>query len=277
MPVTTPPRGQNPSALARRAIAFASALSLVLAGACDFAGAGGDAGETDLPEFRRATLFEQRGENDKAIAEYESAIRLHPDNAEAHMNLGLLLHEHSHDYVGAIYHYRTYLARRPSTQKRSMIEDRLRQATQLLAADLSSKLVTSGDNAVLIQQLQNEQKKVAALMSEKSALSTELEQTKGELARTAADRDHLQRRVEMLSAVPLPTGTTTPSQNKGFISEAQGDGSNVQTYVVKKGDSLSHIAEMAYGDPTQWPRIQKANSEIIKGDRVKEGMVLTIP
>lgn len=260
-------------ALPRRAFAIAAALPFLLSGACDFfKPAATDAMDAPVPEIQRAAAFEQRGEIDKAIAEYQSALILHPENALAHMNLGLLLQEYRHDYVGAIYHFRTYLSLRPSTQKKTMIEDHIRQATQLLGAELSRDIITSGGNAILIQNLQAEQAKVAALLSEKSALSSELEQTKAELARVCATTNHLLRRIEMLSAVPLPT---TSQPGPAQIAATQNDDSGVRTYIVKKGDSLSHIAEMVYGDSAQWPRIKNANS--LKDDRVKEGMVLTIP
>ena len=49
-----------------------------------------------------------------------------------------------------------------------------------------------------------------------------------------------------------------------------------KTYVVVRGDTLSRIAEQAYGDPAPWRQIAKANH--IADPRVLEpGQVLTIP
>lgn len=270
----TPAKEGAARKFARRAAVISAAASLAFCGACGIGAARGDAADADIPEIRSAAAFEQKGDLDKAIAEYEAAIRLHPDAASAHMSLGLLLHDYKHDYVGAIYHYRTYLALRPDTQKRTIIEDHLRQARQLLGADLAKSLVNSGDNAILIQQLQKEQQKVAALQSEKAALTAELEDVKGQLARATSERDHLQRRVAMLSATPLPS----PVQQDGgsqITTPLSGD-SDVNTYEVQKGDTLNSIAVRFYGDPNQWPRIKKANPDI-KDDRIKPGMVLTIP
>ena len=274
------PTATSPAAMAarhplpRRALASAAALSLLLSGACDFLKpAAADAGDAAFPEIQRAALFEQRGEIDKAIDEYRSVLIHHPKNTLAHVNLGLLLQEYKHDFIGAIYHFETYLQLDPRSQKETMIRDHIRQSRQLLGAELSREIITSGSNAQLIQNLQSEQKKVAALLADKTALTEELEQTKAELARVCATTNHLHRRIEMLSAVPLPTSSQpNPAQ---ITAVTQGDDSGVRTYIVKKGDSLSHIAEMVYGDSTQWPRIKNANS--LKDDRVKEGMVLTIP
>ena len=51
----------------------------------------------------------------------------------------------------------------------------------------------------------------------------------------------------------------------------------MQTYEVKSGDTLSRIAEIAYGDAKKWPKIKKANPDKIKDDRVRPGDVLIIP
>ena len=50
------------------------------------------------------------------------------------------------------------------------------------------------------------------------------------------------------------------------------------TYVVVKGDSLSKIAKMQYGDAKQWRRIYEANRDIIKDpDLIYPGQQLKIP
>ena len=51
-----------------------------------------------------------------------------------------------------------------------------------------------------------------------------------------------------------------------------------QTYTVKSGDSLSHIAKHVYGDAKQWHKIYEANRDQIKNpDLIQPGWVLTIP
>jgi LysM repeat protein len=49
-----------------------------------------------------------------------------------------------------------------------------------------------------------------------------------------------------------------------------------KTYVVKRGDTLSGIAELAYGDPAPWRTIAAANG-ISDPRMLVPGMVLTIP
>ena len=51
-----------------------------------------------------------------------------------------------------------------------------------------------------------------------------------------------------------------------------------QYYVVRKGDTLSKIAEQFYGDPTLYPRIFDANRDVlVDPNRIKPGQRLRIP
>ena len=49
-------------------------------------------------------------------------------------------------------------------------------------------------------------------------------------------------------------------------------------YVVVKGDSLSKISKMFYGDANQWKRIFDANRDVIRNaDLIQPGWKLRIP
>ena len=49
-------------------------------------------------------------------------------------------------------------------------------------------------------------------------------------------------------------------------------------YVVAKGDSLSKISKMFYGDANQWKRIFDANRDVIRNaDLIQPGWKLRIP
>jgi nucleoid-associated protein YgaU len=51
-----------------------------------------------------------------------------------------------------------------------------------------------------------------------------------------------------------------------------------QHYVVKKGDSLSKIAEEFYGDKMLYPKIFEANrDQLTDPDKIKPGQKLRIP
>jgi nucleoid-associated protein YgaU len=56
------------------------------------------------------------------------------------------------------------------------------------------------------------------------------------------------------------------------------DNPYTQTYVVKKGDTLSKIADEVYGDKMLYPKIFEANRDILKDpNKIRPGQKLRIP
>ena len=80
-------------------------------------------------------------------------------------------------------------------------------------------------------------------------------------------------------------------KKKADFSDVRGDSSSTapervpdqpgslgSRYTVKKGDTLSAIAQREYGDANQWRRIFEANRDTIKDpDLIQPGQQLTIP
>ena len=63
----------------------------------------------------------------------------------------------------------------------------------------------------------------------------------------------------------------------GLVSAyARGEVSELTTYTVQSGDTLSQIARNIYGDPYKYPLIQNANN-IDNAGRIWVGQVLVIP
>jgi nucleoid-associated protein YgaU len=51
-----------------------------------------------------------------------------------------------------------------------------------------------------------------------------------------------------------------------------------QYHMVKKGDTLSKIAEQYYGDKMLYPKIFEANKDVLQDpDKIKPGQKLRIP
>ncbi len=238
-----------------------------------------DARDRDLPEVRRAIAREQEGDLDQAITQYEEALMVNPRAASAHLGLALLLHDHRRDYVDAIHHYRRYLNLRAGTEKQGMIQDRLRVAEQLLAADSLKRLSESGAgaNAIFVQQIQASQQRISQLETDKARLTDSQAKLTLEAASLRAEVARLQRWVDRLQVpggadTAGTAGISSPRARPLLPDESPG-----RTYEVKVGDSLSRIAEKVYGDPTLWPRIRDANRDKIRDERVQVGQVLTIP
>jgi nucleoid-associated protein YgaU len=76
------------------------------------------------------------------------------------------------------------------------------------------------------------------------------------------------------SDVQSGSSSTAPPPGQGGPAPAGG----MSTYVVVKGDSLSRIAQRAYGDGSKWRKIYEANKDLIKDpDLIYPGQSLRIP
>jgi len=66
--------------------------------------------------------------------------------------------------------------------------------------------------------------------------------------------------------------------NEKPTAPAPVDNAYTQYYVVKRGDTLSKIAEGHYGDKMLYPKIFEANRDILKDpNKIKPGQKLRIP
>lgn len=71
----------------------------------------------------------------------------------------------------------------------------------------------------------------------------------------------------------MPADTKTPPP-----SPPVADNPYAQHYTVKKGDTLSKIAEQFYGDKMLYPKIFEANRDVLKDpNKIKPGQKLRIP
>ncbi len=175
------------------------AAALALAG-CRPSVAAADARDRATPAFERAVALEQVGKLDEAIAQYDQMLLDHPRQFSVHLHLALLLHDHRQDYIGAVYHYKRYLALRPGGEKDEMIEKRIRLAEQLLAAQLLRQVgeVAGVAQSQMSAEITALNGRVAALEGEKAALTAEREKLARELQTAQGEAQRLRRLVESM-------------------------------------------------------------------------------
>ena len=171
-------------------MALGAALAIGLSGCGDSAGRL-DRLEEDTPQIRKALERKRLGDEDGAIELYRKALDKDPTLARAHLELGFLLDHPTRDYVLAIYHYRRYLEIRPGTDKKEMLEDRIRMAKLALAASLTPT-TSSGAERMMTYEKEN-----ATLRQENDYLRNEL-----------ADLRERMRRTEQPPSVAVTAGTT---------------------------------------------------------------------
>ena len=260
-------------------------LFLFIAG-CDLSAGKGVAPEQSRP-MREALAAERLGEFDKALAYYDEVIALYPRYAMPYLQIAIILHEKKKDYIGAIYNYDKYTRLAEPGRDGgniAIVSNHMLKARQLLNSECAHAISPgSADPVVQMRsELYNANKRISQLEADKHKLASSNEVLRTELV----NRDNRITRLDLrIKQMQSSTGADAPKAGRNLagivqtqtISNEDGSKTSVQTYEVKSGDTLSRIAEIAYGDASKWPRIKKANPDTIKDDRVRPGDVLIIP
>ncbi len=113
------------------------------------------------------------GRLEAAIKGFERVVLDEPKSYSAHFQLATLLHDVRKDYIGAIAHYRAYLALRPVSDKANVANDRIKLCETLLAADIVKKA------AVGPETIKKENQRLAA---ERDALAVKVRKLEVDLA-----------------------------------------------------------------------------------------------
>ncbi len=258
---------------------------LLFASGCDLS-SGKDAAPEQSFEMKAAQAAERLGDTDKALSHYFEVTALYPHYALPYLQVAIILHEKKKDYIGAIYNYEQYI--RFAEHERdgrniAIVSNRMEKARQLLTAQCA-KTISAGSaspDVAVMSSIADLNAKVSELENQKKTL-----QSSNEVLRTQiiALNNRITRQSLLINEMKNTSdGSTRRSGNLSGIvqyktlSNEDGSTTSVQTYEVKAGDTLSRIAEIAYGDASKWPRIKKANPDKIKDDRVRPGDVLIIP
>ncbi len=237
-----------------------------------------DALERSDSLMQKAQAKEREGDVNGAIQIYNEVLNRSPMTARAHLDLAILLHDYSKekDYIGAIYHYRRYLELRPETEKKKMIESRIRMASQSFAATVFPHESRPAND-------------MADLATESASLKTELNEMKSVIASNAlvieaqakaisAYENLKQSRVEVedkpVKVVEDRPGKVVAGNRSGNVAREI----KMRTYRVKRGDTLSSIAMEMYGDTTKHEKIISANKALLRNpNKLEVGQILVIP
>lgn len=180
--------------------------------------AGVEQEERRAPLYRQAIAAEQAGNLNEAIQLFEKLLIENPGAYSAHFQLATLLQDHAHDYVGAIHHYRVYLALRPESDKAfasqadgtnvvsasdSLVKERIRKAEELLAPQLLTELGDSVDSlsqAKLMRENERLGTLVKTLTVEKNTLASEKNAADNEIKSLRSEAERLRGIMEQMKA-----------------------------------------------------------------------------
>lgn len=266
-----------------------------------------DERELDHPLMARASAKAREGNIEAAVELYQKVIEQQPTRARAHLNIAAL-YEDSKELVDAIYHYRRYLAMRPSTEKAQMIRDRIRIARMAYAAtvyrqppELQEEIAQLQKKNVELEKQSRELRQALAAANEtdnqeirrlrarNAGLAKELTSTGKELATAEQKRTSATKELAAAKKVLSSTRTqhtrlkadhrkVTTQLAKLKAERPPWTTQQTKTYRVRVGDTLSDISQRMYGDSSLWLRIYNANRDKL-GDKddLRVGQQLVIP
>jgi nucleoid-associated protein YgaU len=232
--------------------------ALLLAG-CGKSGAQRDTADEKDNHVRKGLELVQQKDWDDAVKQFNAALEKKPELGRPDLELALIYHQQKKNYVRAIYHYERYLEKRPSTEKRALIREWIKQAKVSLAGEVGG--AGGGVSEELVR-----------LTRENNMLRKQLETSGG--ANVANVKTLL---TDPPPPRPAPVAAPVVTQAVEKVQPVVVP-NPAGTYQVRPGDTLSRIAGSVYGDATQWPKIYEANREQMKNESdIKVGQTLVIP
>jgi tetratricopeptide (TPR) repeat protein len=279
-PATSPRRGA--------ALVLCGALLLALPG-CDLLTVS-QAGR-NIREGNEAVV---RGELQRAVQYYESALDGTMLSAEAHYRLGLVYEDQLKNQVAALHHFERYLELAPQGQFATDVKNYVDRLRLVIVSSLSEGTVLPAreasrlrnENLELRQQLtdlrqQEQGGRTAAAVATPTPVATPAPQPTPTPLVTQA-------MIVAATPPPLPPGETPEPEVRRAIPVAAAAGAAVaeppavssgpRSHTVVRGDTLARMARTYYQNSNDWPKILEANKEILEDPtKLQPGMVLTIP
>ena len=178
----------------------------------------------------------QAGRMDAAVKGFERVVQQEPKSYSAHFQLATLLQDVRKDYIGAIAHYRDYLALRPASDKATVAQDRMKLCETLLQAEVLRKAGGSASNkfAADNEKLTRERD---ALAARAKALEASLAKAKREIARLEGENASKHRLLAKLGEAAEEGGAARNDAVKKALAELKLENENVRRRHLNPSDA----------------------------------------
>lgn len=249
-----------------------------------------------------------RGEFQKAVQYYETALDGTMLSAEAHYRLGLVYEDHLKNQVAALHHFERYLELAPQGQYSGDVKGYVDRLRLVIVSSLADGTVLPAREATRLKNENLDLRKQIAELRQRASGGARPSPTPTPVPPAVASTPSLlasatppplpadatpQPQVEVRRAVPVeapselrttaatPAGTASVAQVPPAPAEAAAAPAAPaipRTHTVAKGDTLAGLAKRYYKSAAQWPKIAEANKEILPDPtKMQVGMVLKIP
>jgi LysM repeat protein len=264
------------------------ALSALLLGGCDLL----TFSQTSR-NIREGNEAVQRGEFQRAVQHYETAMDGTLLSAEAHYRLGLLYEDKLKNEVGALHHFERYLELAPQGQFANDVKTYVERIRMLIVSRLSEGTVLPAREA---SRLKNENLELRQQVTELRKLHTGGDKAAARAPSAPAAPVPAAPPAMVVAATPPPapapvaapepevrravpvSATLAPAPGAAAAAPAPAAAAAAKTYTVQKGDTLAAISRKFYKNAGQWQKIMDANKDVVPDPtKLKPGMVLKIP
>jgi phage tail protein X len=265
------------------------------------------ASEVDEPHYRRGTQLLRGGRSQEALEAFLKVVAKRGGDApESHLECGILYLQHIKDPVAAIYHFRKYLALRPTSPQAARTRELIDTATKEFARTLPAKpfegQVQVLDLMEAVERLRKENDQLKEQIAQQRGLPVPA-RSPSFVARPGAEPAAPDNEPEPADAAPAdgaevepavpvqnfrpsvptqatvsaatpPRGVTAAPAVAPTASPATG-----RVHTVQKGDSLFSISRQYYGNGGRVEEIVAANRGVLqdRGTPLKIGMQLRLP
>lgn len=230
---------------------------------------GSDMTEKEHPTLVKARELVRQQDVDSAEELLREFLLKNPDFALAHFQLGMV-YQSKMEPIKAIYHFERYLEGRPDKEKgiRQLVDDELRLLSISVAA------AEPGSEQARIRELSHKLAEAEQKLARADITLQQQELTRPGTSREAppewaGERLALLEEIERLKSRPPLAPVDTSASTSA---------SELKTYTVQRGDTLSGISQKMYGRASSWRKIYEANSNRIPNMNVlTPGVELVIP
>ncbi len=219
----------------------------------------GDDSSANSPLVREAMNLRETDPS-RAARLLERALEGNPRLARAHLALGVIHYEKTHDYAAAIYHFQKYLKLEPDSAWKDDLDRRIQQCKVDLARTGLNDLTDLGAQRriqTLNRRIQSLEARNEQLTREKNALTRQVNELTARLREQTAG----------------PGTARAPARHAATRPRAGTPSGALRHYTVRKKDTLSKIAR-AHGVSLQ--AMVQANPNI-NPDKLKVGQVINLP
>lgn len=193
-----------------RILGFAALAAIVCAlPACDYAQRKEIKDERADRHYQAAMSDYAAGRLDAAISGFEKALKANPGNASARFQLACLLQDRRKDYLGALCHYREFLALEGGGDKAKMAKDRAALCEKLFAVEIAKKAGAAG-----IVSAQEHEDVLAAAKAASNALAKaekRIEELAGRVEGLESENARLRRMMASVGDEKSARGSARPS------------------------------------------------------------------